>query len=1250
MSMTFLPLHPAQRDVYTDQLINADSPHYNIGGYIRLKGSLDSGKFHETIHSIPAVFDSFKLRFSKDSVEPQCFLNKEYKELILSEMDLSSLDNPRAEALLWMQGRFNTPFGLTGDNLLFENYLIKISAEEHWFFGRFHHLITDGYGFIVYVKYLAQKYRSLVAGDNVHFSSPSYTEEASTAAEYFTSSEYQADAQYWKQRITEKPAKTLLPKHSLQHKTSNTSSTYKLDIDPATAELLSQLQLDTKAGLQQLTIAALIVYFGKATNQSNFILGVTVHKRNHKRLRQIVGMFSGILPFKGYYQKDKKVLELVKEITLSQRADYRHQNFPIGEIARQLKTITGDGYLHEISVIHESLNFELDFGDGLKASIERLESDHEPNPLQISWREYGDNLPMRLHVNFRIEYFSLPEVKLLVDSLLFVLSQFSTKPGSQLADIDILPMKERALLAGFNNTSTDFPAHKNLVTLIDEQAAKNPNATAVVFEGKQLSYNELNERSNQLANYLRKKGVKEQALVPICLERSFEMIIGILGILKSGAAYVPIDPAYPAERIAYMLEDTSASLILTGKESRMNLKVNESIDVVELDGDDVVAIQKESTAGLRIDISPRHLAYMIYTSGSTGKPKGAMNEHRGVVNRLCWAKDYFEVTPQDSILQKTTFSFDVSVWELLLPLISGARLVLAKPGGHTDSIYLKEIVEKEKITVIHFVPSMLAAFLPDLGEGDCAGLKSVVCSGEALKPAQVSLLKQKLPVAGLHNLYGPTEAAIDVTYWRMPSTEAAFGLVPIGKPIANTSIYILNENGLVPFGNTGEIYIGGVQVGRGYLNRSELTAEKFVPDPFSTVAGATMYKTGDLGRWLEDGNIEYLGRIDEQVKIRGYRIELGEIENVLQQSKLVQQCVVIAKEDHNGNKRLIGYVVEKGVFDKQAVIAFLHAQLPEYMVPGLWIQLDELPLTPNGKVDKKALPEPDTVELSINEYIPPRNEVELIFAGIWQGVLGVSSVGINDNFFELGGDSIMTIQVASRARRSGYTLQPKDLFLYPTIAKLSAAISNLRKDASNNEQGILTGQSGLLPIQQWYFENNTDALSHFNQSVLLGINKSVTDFPLEKAFQQLTRQHDALRFRYSKLDGKWVQEYGEMETSIITDDLSSASGEQLPALIAERANHHHSNLHLQKDSLVRVVWMHTPAAETQHRLLIIVHHLAVDGVSWRILLEDLESLLHSTNDKIGLSDKTASYRQWYKALENYGQTKGLLAQTSYWQG
>ncbi|MGZ5191966.1 MAG: condensation domain-containing protein, partial [Flavisolibacter sp.] len=495
MQRATYPLHPAQKDIYLDQLLNIESPHLNIGGYIKLKGVLDKAKFHEVINSAPKVFDAFQMRFDGNGSEPGCYYNHDYEKLDLAELDFSNLDNPEEEAKRWMQNRFNTPFVIHKDNLLFEQFLIKIAQDENWFFGRYHHLITDGYGFKVWVQYVAQKYKSLLIGDNLQFSYASYREEAIKASGYMDSVGYELDGAYWKDKIIEKPQKFLQGKYRHQNNSDKKSATCILTISEDQRKLFQEVQLTTQCGLQQLTIAALLIYFGKTADQSEFVFGIPIHKRGSKRLRNIVGLFSGVLPYKGAFQSDIKLIDLLKDLAYSQKKDYRHQHYLIGDLSKALKINSSEGYLCDIIINYELLNFQLDFGEGIQATISELTNDFQRYPLQLCWQDFGKQQPLELHINFQHQYFSSKEIELLSRRILFILEQFRTGLDNQIADINIIPDQERYQLESeFNDTRSEFPEHKTFVDLFDEQVSKTPDKIAVVFGKEMLTFRQLNER------------------------------------------------------------------------------------------------------------------------------------------------------------------------------------------------------------------------------------------------------------------------------------------------------------------------------------------------------------------------------------------------------------------------------------------------------------------------------------------------------------------------------------------------------------------------------------------------------------------------------------------------------------------------------------------------------------------------------------------------------------------------------------
>jgi len=632
------------------------------------------------------------------------------------------------------------------------------------------------------------------------------------------------------------------------------------------------------------------------------------------------------------------------------------------------------------------------------------------------------------------------------------------------------------MIEKWNDTARDYPSGKCLHVFFEEQAKCNPDNIALEFRDVRLTYEELNQRANKLAHFLRKKGVKDEVRVGVCCERSVEMVISLYAVLKAGGAYVPLDPDYPDVRLAFMIEEIEAPIILT--QSHLSHKIPRGaagIVCLDTEWDKIFIESDENPVMLN---KPDNLAYIIYTSGSTGKPKGVMNQHNGIVNRLLWMQEEYQLTESDVVLQKTPYSFDVSVWEFFWPLMFGAKLIVAEPGGHQDVNYLSNLIKNKAVTTLHFVPSMLQIFVDKAELAQCRSVRQVFCSGEALP---YELQKQFLTYmdANLHNLYGPTEAAVDVTYWKCDSSYPR-KIVPIGRPVANTQIYILDKNlNTLPVGTSGELHIGGVQVARGYLNRKKLTDEKFIADPFSNISGAKLYKTGDLVRQLSDGAIEYIGRIDFQVKIRGLRIELGEIESRMAEIEGIKQCVVIVREDKPGDKRIVAYYESKDdeILGVEEMRKKLDLGLPSYMVPQYFVQMNAFPLSPNGKIDRKSLPKPSADDFKSTEhFVAPESDIEKKLAKIWSELLGVEGISVYDKFIELGGHSMLVLEAVLKVKEvMSIDLDPAAV-IRDTLEQIAAgiegdgaverAIDEAHK-VINYEPYFFGGDSSLFGVYQW---------------------------------------------------------------------------------------------------------------------------------------------------------------------------------------
>ncbi|RBL90134.1 non-ribosomal peptide synthase/polyketide synthase [Chitinophaga flava] len=1121
--------------------------------------------------------------------------------------------------------------------------LILLTESRYRMLWTFHHILFDGWSLSVLLEGLLNTYELLVTGKQTGIYEKDHY---SDFIRYVEKQDKAKAAAYWQTYLKDVNEGTLLPFIRAAAERTKGAGVYKaiaLLLDKDTTADVTRYAQQQRVTVNTIMQGVWAYLLSRYTGRDEVTYGVTVSGRPEDLpgVEQRVGLYINTLPLHTVVNENNRIAGWLQEIQAGQLESREYQYTGLDAIQRGAG-ISGD--LFDSLLVFENYPVSKAVSsDKWRLQVANVSVHEQTNyPLDIII-EAAEEISIRFNYNAAILPTGYAEA--IAGHFKQVLLQLLTPGHNIISDINWLTASENKLLETFNNTTTAYPADKTLVSLFAEQAARTPETTAVVFENESLTYRELEERSAQLAAYLQAQGVDHETLVPVFLERSNSMMVAILGILRAGGAYVPVDPHYPEERIQYMLEDTRARILVSDSASAVLLPATK-IAVVKLDEEWETI--RTYTAPLKTVVKPHQLAYVIYTSGSTGMPKGVMNEHKGVVNRLQWAQDNICLNSGDAVLQKTTFSFDVSVWELFWPLIAGAKLVFARPEGQKDTDYLLEAIDRYGITTIHFVPSMLNVFLENITTGACSSLQRVLCSGEALKPQQVTGIREKLPHVELYNLYGPTEAAIEVTCWHAPRT-AAVEVVPIGLPLANTQLYILDKSGhLLPPGVAGELHIAGIQVARGYWNRAELTAEKFVPDHFSKQPGATMYRTGDLCRWLPDGNIEYLGRIDDQVKIRGFRVEPGEIENALLDFALVSDAAVIVREDANGHKRLIAYVVPNGAFDKDSIVSFLKGRLPEYMVPSFISPLEAIPLTGSGKVNRKALPDPDAAALLSDNFVAPRNETERILVDIWQQLLNLPRVGVYDNFFESGGDSIISIQVVSRARRAGLEFQPRDLFTHQHIAALATEVLSRKKDTLTGEQGLLAGASGMLPIQQWYLETAGINTPYFNQSVLLTINKKVDATDLSAAIKQLVAYHDTLRFKYTHTGTAWEQVYGTYEGMLAAEDLQAIPATQLADRILELSNHYQATLSIESGILVRAVLIQTPSSETHNRLLMVVHHLAIDGVSWRILLEDLELLLQQGAAALSMP-KGSSYRQWQQALARYGETARLQKQQSYWE-
>ncbi|MGY0034997.1 amino acid adenylation domain-containing protein [Pedobacter sp. NJ-S-72] len=1229
---------------FIDQL--EGSIHYHIPAALRLKGQLNKVALEQAIRQLINRHEVLRTVMLEEDGKARQHVLAEY----LWHLQVTDLTHQQQDSLHDdIRELVMKPFNLATDHMLRAN-LILLDTEVSVLVLTMHHIAADGWSVSILVNELAACYEAFTSGKLLELPELAiqYADFAIWQREQMTPVILDQQLTYWKKQLSGTEPLQLPADFQRPALQSKNAARYAFVIKPEILEQLHLLSRQQDATLFMTLLAVFKVLLSRYSGQEDICVGTSIAGRVQQETENLIGFFVNTLALRSHTDMNvsfKTFIQQVRETTLDA---YENQELPFEKVVEAVvkeRDLSRTPLFQVMFELHNTPEMpELILGEVIVAQ-EDIDAVTAQFDMTVNMLE--SNGELNGYITYCTDLYSEATIERLSVHFETLLNAVIASPDSLLGQFSMLTLaEEQQLLNVFNDTETVYPHEQTAIGIFEAQVLRYPSSPALVFENQIYTYQELDERSNQLAGYLRSKGVVTDVLVPVCLERSAEMAVAILGVLKAGGAYVPVDPGYPEERISFMLEDTNASVVVTTSDLKTSIGAFASIDAILLDTD-VEEINKWAITPPLNPAAPGDLAYVIYTSGSTGKPKGVMVEHAGMLNHLYAKINDLQLTAETVVAFTASYTFDISVWQLFSALLCGGKTVIYSSERILEPAMLIDAVETDGITILELVPSYLNAVLQENTLAHLNQLSYLLVTGEAVSQP---LLAQwfahphygRIPVV---NAYGPTEASDDICHHIMYETPSRIS-VPVGKPVQNMRIYVLSAGDqLCPVGVPGEICVSGIGVSRGYLNRPDLTASRFVDTPFES--SGKMYRTGDLGRWLPDGTVEYLGRIDDQVKIRGFRIELGEIENVLQQNDAIVQAAVIVKTDESGNKRLVAYVVAEGVFDREATVSWLKNHLPEYMVPGLFVALDELPLTGNGKIDRKGLPDPDMGSLQTGTYTAPRNEQEIVLAGIWQDLLHIPKVGIYDNFFELGGDSIITIQVVSRVRRAGFSLHPRDLFIHQTIAGLSACMAAEAASASSGEQGLLEGESGLLPIQQHYFESGSKELSHYNQSVFLSIDKSITSSRLNEIIGQLVAAHDALRFTYEYTGEGWRQVYGMSAGSLEINDLRSLKSSELAQTIAAHNDRYQASLDILKGTLLRAVLILTPDTTPQNRLLLVVHHLAVDGVSWRILLEDFEQLL---TQKALPQFKTASYRQWHQALLNYSTKKNSVQQQrGYWE-
>ncbi|HWX00232.1 non-ribosomal peptide synthetase [Collimonas sp.] len=1237
---------------------------YHIPLGLQLDGELDRVALIQALERL--VFRHEALRTTFTETEEHAAIQRvapaELSHFQLLEHDLRHHPEREEERQRLLAEEASRPFDLTQGPLI-RGLLLQETRTRHTLLITAHHIVSDGWSTGLLLDEISALYNAYRQGqhDPLPALALQYPDYAAWQRRWLSGAVLEQQTAYWKDSLAGAPTLLELPAdYPRPPQQDYAGSSIDIRLEAGLTRKLKALSQRHGSTLYMTLLSSWALLLGRLSGQDDIVIGTPAANRSQQEVEGLIGFFVNTLALRIRLPEQATVTTLLEQVKQQSLAAQQYQEIPFEQVVehtRPLRSMTHSPLFQVMFAWQNAPQGKLQLS-GLDLTPLALRQVTAKFDLTLALGESDNTVVGSLE--YATALFEKDTVRRYLGYWQRLLEAMVDGDAHPVASLPLVGESERQLLASWNATGVSYPEGEFLLhQLCEVQAERTPQAVAVQFGAAQLSYAELNRQANQLAHYLRELGVQPDQRVAICAERSPAMVVALLAVLKAGAAYVPLDPAYPADRLAYMLNDSAPRVVLTqtgieGGWQQVRASIGPDLPLLDLQAPSWSGYPEHNPDSSHL--TPSSLAYVIYTSGSTGKPKGVMNEHRGVVNRMLWMQQAYGLGQQDVVLQKTPFSFDVSVWEFFWPLMTGAKLVLAKPDGHKDPAYLSGLIRAAGVTTLHFVPSMLQVFAAHDEAAACTSIVRVMCSGEALPAALVDSFHALLPRAQLHNLYGPTEAAVDVTSWTSIAGENR-SAIPIGKPIANTSIHILDARGEpVPLGVAGELHIGGVQVARGYLNQPQLSEQRFIANPFSQEPGARLYKTGDLARWQADGNLLYLGRNDFQVKLRGFRIELGEIEVQLAAHAAIREAVVIAREDSPGDKRLVAYLVTSEEVDAETIRAYLSVNLPDYMVPAAYVTLAALPLTANGKLDRSSLPAPDGGAYAANSYAEPQGAAEVVLAAIWSELLKIERVGRHDNFFSLGGHSLLAVQMISRLRQAfGVEVALSTVFMHPFLADFAAGLSGSDtsvRPAIPATRGEEREQLSFAQQRLWFLEQMGEVRQAYHVPLGLQLNGELDRVALIQALERLVFRHEALRTSFVSAPGQGaLQRVAAADIShfhLLEHDLRHhpERDAERERLIAEEAA---APFDLARGPLIRGRLLQE--TRTRHTLLITLHHIVSDGWSIAVLLDEISALYgaYRQGEHDPLPPLTVQYPDYAAWQRRWMSGAVLEQQTAYWK-
>lgn len=1244
-SANYFGLTNPQKRIWVTELVNNHVDMSNIGYLVEFNGIYDLNRLAAAVKFVVLSNDSLQFRFR--------YSNEIDRELVQykpedPEIDIRIIESETEEELFQKIESVHLEQFPVNSKYFCTFVVFSINRSRFGLFEKANHLVADGVSATIVAREVIETYRKLEANQFTPGSiKPSYIDFIKEENQYLGSDKYIKSKEFWTNKFSNFGGEEITFVLNKDKKNSLKVARRSFQIPPGLIPLVDEFKTSHKLSNFALFMALLAVYFNRFMNHTDIVIGMPVSNRSNKVFKEMTGMFVSTIPFRIKMEENWGFLQLVSHIKAELYESLRHQSYPYNHLVKDLKEMDIDS--------SNFLNVQLIELPGMhhEAVQKRIfySTRYNISQLSVYLNQQNNNTleELDIAIDYHADLFQEREIDVLFKRLTVILEQAIKEPEIPVSELLLLDADEyKRTIYDLNKTEMPFPSDKTIPELFEEQASKNPGNIALEYDGISITYEKLRQLTDKLASRLQKTGVTTDSIVGILCERSIEAVVSILSILKAGGAYLPIDPEYPTDRKNYIIENSGIKTLLVEKilEDREQPILSEShLNTVIVDYNSLEN-EPEVNGFIRTPVSGENLIYVIYTSGTTGNPKGTLLRHRNALNYIWWGAGFYVGGQPMTFPLFSSLSFDLTVTSIFIPLITGNTLIIYRDSE--KGLLIEKVIADNKVDIIKLTPSHLK--IVSQGKCDTSRIKSFIVGGEDLKTDLCKELddhfKGKL---NIYNEYGPTETTVGCMIHRYDKNTDTGLSVPIGKPSGNVAIYILDKNKKpLPQGIIGEIYISGEGVAAGYLKNETLTSERFVDNPF--IPGKKMYKSGDLGRWNLDNILEYFGRADEQVKIRGYRIEPGEVEKHVKRLPGVKDGVIYVRKDPQ--PELCAFMVPQDQIKELEVAALREAlsrELPSYMIPSEFIQVDHIPLTRNGKVDFRKLDTMGKRLESSREYVAPRTEMETLLAEVWSGVLNERQIGVTDNFFELGGDSIKAVQIAARLNDAGKTVNVKEILTHQTIAQLCINVdfeSHIRK----YDQGPIEGELGITPIASWFLHHEFENPDHFNQSVLIEFKRKPQISLLEKTFEIIINQHDALRLNYNAQKKTFFFNNGYLNRSfkINTIDLSIFDETQKITEIKNKGYEIKGSFDISNTLLIRAVFF--SENEKPGKLLITAHHLVIDGISWRILLEDLLNIYSAfeKGENPRLSKKTASYADWFDALSMYRDSGKLTNEKEYW--